>query len=109
MLVLPPKVDLDELAEREKKRGLLGGEKIVWKKVTWWPCLDCVLNMEPYHDNRRVTVAKCNYLDMNLGSYEGRLARGVAVSQDDLGNRDHGSTGNFNPSICGNCTASTGT
>ena len=57
MLILPVKVSLDELAERERRKGPLNSERVVWKKVTWWPCLDCVLNMEPYHTNRRIAVA----------------------------------------------------
>ena len=57
MLILPVNASLDELAERERKKGPFDSERVVWKKVTWWPYLDCVLNMEPYHTNRRVAVA----------------------------------------------------
>ena len=57
MLILPVDVSLDELAERERKKGIFGSEQVVWKKVTWWPYLDCVLNMEPYHTNRRIVIA----------------------------------------------------
>ena len=57
MLILPVNASLDELAERERKKGPFGSERVVWKKVTWWPYLDCILNMEPYHTNRRVAVA----------------------------------------------------
>ena len=57
MLILPVNASLDELAEKEKKKGPFGSERVVWKKVTWWPYLDCALNMEPYHGNGRVAVA----------------------------------------------------
>jgi hypothetical protein len=57
MLIVPVKASLDVLAERERKKGPFGSERIVWKKVAWWPYLDCVLNMEPYHTSRRVAVA----------------------------------------------------
>ena len=57
MLILPVRVSLDELAERERRKGPFSSEQIVWKKVTWWPYLDCVLNIEPYHTNRRVALA----------------------------------------------------
>ena len=57
MLILPVNVSLDELAERERKKGPFGSAQVAWKKVTWWPYLDCVLNMEPYHTNRRIAVA----------------------------------------------------
>ena len=80
MLIVPVQVDLDELAERERKKGPLGSERVVWKKVTWWPYLDCVLNMEPYHDNRRVAVALAvDWVTVDKGEAEvgyHRLARG---------------------------------
>ncbi len=57
MLTLPVNVSLEELAEIERRKGPFSSEQIIWKKVTWWPFLDCVLNMEPYHTNRRVAVA----------------------------------------------------
>ena len=57
MLILPVNASLDDLAERERKKGPFSSEKVAWKKVTWWPYLDCILNMEPYHANRRVAVA----------------------------------------------------
>ena len=57
MLILPVNASLEELAEMERKKGPFDSERVVWKKVTWWPFLDCVLNMEPYHANRRVAVA----------------------------------------------------
>jgi hypothetical protein len=57
MLILPVNASLDELAEKERKKGRFGGERTVWKNVIWWPYLDCVFNMEPYHTNRRIAVA----------------------------------------------------
>ena len=47
MLIAPMQANLGELAEKERKKGPFSSERIVWKKVTWWPYLDCVLNMEP--------------------------------------------------------------
>ena len=58
MLILPLNANLNDLAERERKKGPFSSEQVVWKKVIWWPYLDCVLNMEPYHANRRVAVAQ---------------------------------------------------
>ena len=57
MLIIPVNASLDELAERERKKGPLSSEQVIWKQVTWWPYLYCVLNMEPYYTNRRVAVA----------------------------------------------------
>jgi hypothetical protein len=80
MLIVSVQANLDELAERERKKGPFGSERIVWKKVTWWPYLDCVLNMEPYHDNRRVALALAvDWVTVEKGEAEvgyHRLARG---------------------------------
>ena len=78
MLILPVNASLDELAERERKKGPFDSERVVWKKVTWWPYLDCVLNMEPYHTNRRVAVALAvDWVTVEKGEAEvaHRLAR----------------------------------
>ncbi len=58
MLVEPLSVDPDDLVERERKKGGLFRikEEVVWKRVLWWPYLDCVLNMEPYHPAKRITI-----------------------------------------------------
>ena len=72
MLILPVNASLDELAERERKKGPFSSERVVWKKVTWWPYLDCILNMEPYHSNRRVAVALAvDWVTVEMGEAEG--------------------------------------
>jgi hypothetical protein len=80
MLIVPVQANLDGLAEKERKKGPFGSERIVWKKVAWWPYLDCVLNMEPYHDNRRVAIALAvDWVTVEKGEAEigyHRLARG---------------------------------
>lgn len=71
MLILPVNASVDEVAEMERRKGPLSGEQVIWKKVTWWPYLDCVLNMEPYHTNRRVAVALAvDWITMEKGEAE---------------------------------------
>jgi hypothetical protein len=99
MLILPVNAGLDELAKGERKKGLLDSERIVWKKVTWWPHLDCVLNMEPYHTDRRIAVALAvDWVTVEKGEAERIYSRlepmfnlvhaliSIAPSEDELRN-----------------------